>query len=147
MDKPIICCFKIKSATLLIGIFDLMCHIMILASLFASISNPNIENYSAGDLTPIRVRTQPNQDMIDHSPTSGLSKIKNLVQSLQSSSQSSQPDSFPSQNQKSFNSDLLLVNNGQTQHILQSLNSSHFKKFPGDYIWLNSNNIVNKRNN
>lgn len=24
MDKPIICCFKIKSATLLIGIFDLV---------------------------------------------------------------------------------------------------------------------------
>lgn len=123
-----------------------MCHIMILASLFASISNPNIENYASPDLTPIRVRAQPNQDAIEHPPTSGLNKIKSLVQTLQSTSLSApQSNSIASQNQKPINNEILLVNHGQTQHILQSLNGSHFKKFPGDYIWLNSNTIVNKQ--
>lgn len=124
---------------------------MILASLFASISNLHIENYPNPDMVPVRVRAPSNHDIIDHSPASGsnmneLYKIKNLIQILQSPPPVPPMYSPSNPNQIQKTNDLLLVNNGQTQHLLQNLNSSHFKKFPGDYLWLNSNTIVNKRN-
>lgn len=40
MNQPILCCLKIKPATLFIGVTDLMMHMMVLATLFAAYSHP-----------------------------------------------------------------------------------------------------------
>jgi len=115
-----------------------MCHIMILASLFASISSPHIENYSNNPDTPFRVRSPSEQNSVDQNPSTvinGLYKIKSLVQPLHSSSSSSVNSSLSQsqiQNMKHvYNNDVLLVNTGQTQHLIQNLNSTHLKKFSG----------------
>jgi hypothetical protein len=65
MNKPILCCFKIKSATLLIGIFDLMIHMLLLATLFASISSPN-------SFEAVWPHTEFNSDVIVHNGGSSL---------------------------------------------------------------------------
>ena len=114
-----------------------MCHLMVLASLFASISNPHLENYSNPD-TSFRVRSPSDQNTLDQNPSTGINglyKIKSLVQLLHSSSSSS-ANSSPSQSQiqnmkQIYNSDILLVNTGQKQHLIQNLNSTHLKKFSG----------------
>jgi hypothetical protein len=52
MNKPILCCLKIKPATLLVGLVDLTLHMSLLATLFASYTRPDIfDHYYANSLS------------------------------------------------------------------------------------------------
>jgi hypothetical protein len=55
MTNQIGCCIKIKSITLFIAAFDLMIHMMILATIFAAISDRNLANsYSNAETSSFR---------------------------------------------------------------------------------------------
>jgi hypothetical protein len=52
MNKPILCCLKIKPATLLVGLIDLTLQMSMLAALFASYSRPDVfDHYYANSLS------------------------------------------------------------------------------------------------
>lgn len=54
MNRPILCCLKIKQATLFVGIIDLILHMMVLTTLFALYSHPNLfDHYYANSLSLI----------------------------------------------------------------------------------------------
>lgn len=54
MNRPILCCLKVKQASLFVGIVDLILHMMVLTKLFALYSHPNLfDHYYANSLSLI----------------------------------------------------------------------------------------------
>jgi hypothetical protein len=154
MNKPILCCFKIKSATLLIGIFDLMMHMLILATLFASISSPNaFEN--------VWSHSEINSEVIMHNGVNSMNintETNNQANELRSKLLTSSPivashtpeqikllhsatppasgaDTISSSPSTRYSANTYL----QTQHNVDF-------KIPNDYLMFNSIYTSNRRN-
>ena len=154
MDRPILCCFQIKSATLFVGTFDLvnfidrlfifflkfkfqkrffkMFHMMILATLFASISNPSIlENYYSPDSLNIKPQRGQNIDIEITGPIQTTSKSIGLNQGLLD--KINQMNGLPE----------LTPYASSSSHFISGLNGTNFKF--NDYLLFNNNVLVTKR--